>query len=102
VYGCNILQKQGVRDKVMLDVTRHHHENLTGEGYPDRLTAEQIPQFIRISTISDVFDALTTRRPYKDALSSFEALKLMKNEMEEDLDQELFQAFVEMMGAPGQ
>lgn len=102
VYGCNILQKQGVRDKLMLDVTRHHHENLAGKGYPDRLTAEQIPQFIRISTISDVFDALTTRRPYKDALSSFEALKLMKEEMEEDLDQELFQAFVEMMGAPGE
>jgi putative nucleotidyltransferase with HDIG domain len=101
VYGYNILTEQGVRDDVLLDVTRHHHEKLTGTGYPDGLKGLEISVFARISAVADTFDALTTRRVYKDALASFEALKLMKTEMAAELDAGVFQNFVGMLGHPG-
>ena len=98
VHGYDLLRSQGVRDDVMLDVTRHHHEKLTGKGYPDNLPGVEISMFARMSTISDIFDALTTRRSYKDAMTSFDALRLMKKEMAQDLDHDLFETFVAMMG----
>ncbi len=100
IFGHAILQHQGVKNTVMLDVARHHHEKLNGNGYPDALSAEAISEFVRISTIADIFDALTTRRPYKDALTSFAALKLMRQEMQDDLDMRLFHRFVAMLGNP--
>jgi len=100
VYGCDILQGHGVTDDIVLDVTRHHHEKLSGTGYPDGLKGDAVSTFVRISTIADIFDALTTRRPYKDAMPSFPALSLMKDEMLGDLDPALFRRFVVMVGSP--
>jgi len=51
-------------------VARHHHERWDGRGYPDGLRGEAIPLAARIVSVADVFDALTSRRPYKDAWSS--------------------------------
>ena len=100
VYGCEILQGHGVTDEIVLDVTRHHHEKLSGTGYPDGLEGDAISEFVRISTIADIFDALTTRRPYKDAMPSFPALSLMKREMVGEIDSGLFGRFVMMVGNP--
>jgi putative two-component system response regulator len=50
-------------------IVRHHHERLDGSGYPDGLRGDQIPLLARIMSVVDVFDALTTERPYKPALS---------------------------------
>ncbi len=102
VYSDEILHEQGVTDALTLEVARHHHEKLTGRGYPDGLTPMDIPKCVRIATIADIFDALTTRRSYKDAMSSFSALTLMKNEMAEELDGELFREFVLMVGHPSE
>ena len=96
-YGVEILSEQGVTNEMTLDVVQHHHEKLTGAGYPDGLFFDEIPFYVRIATIADIFDALTTRRPYKEALKSFPALSLMKQEMSEELDQELFSAMVKLM-----
>jgi putative nucleotidyltransferase with HDIG domain len=98
VYGCEILETHKVNDEIVLDVTRHHHEKLTGAGYPDGLRGGQISQYVRCATISDIFDALTTKRAYKDALKSYPALKLIKEEMAAELDPVLFQRFVLMVG----
>ncbi|HPO14134.1 MAG TPA: HD-GYP domain-containing protein [Candidatus Hydrogenedentes bacterium] len=100
VFGENILRQHKVDTPAILDVVRHHHEKRTGKGYPDGLPEEKLSEFVRISTIADIFDALTTRRPYKDAMGTFDALKLMKDIMAEELDQRLFQTFVGMMGNP--
>jgi len=102
VYGYTILKRQGIKDTVVLDVTRHHHEKLDGRGYPDGLRDEEITPCARISAIADIFDALTTRRSYKDAIGSFAALKLMKGETAEQLDAEIFGTFVRMMGGAGE
>ncbi len=97
-FGVEILTKEGVTDPVMIDVTLHHHEKLTGKGYPESLEAEQISPLARICAIADIFDALTTRRSYKNAHSSFDSLKLMVNEMKDELDPDLLRTFVKMIG----
>ena len=65
----------------VLPVIRHHHEKLDGTGYPDGLKGEQIPLTARIMTTVDVYDALTTDRPYRKALSMEEALGTMREEV---------------------
>jgi HD-GYP domain-containing protein (c-di-GMP phosphodiesterase class II) len=99
VYGYELLKDHGVFTDLALDVTRHHHEKMRGGGYPDDLNSKKIDPLVRASTIADIFDALTTRRPYKKALDSFSALELMRDEMAADLDPELFRIFVELMGS---
>lgn len=100
VYGDEILQSQGVTNAVILDVTRHHHEKLNGKGYPDGLKGDEISKWARICTIADIFDALTTRRSYKEAMNSFPGLQFMREHMSDELDQEYFRAFVGLMGRP--
>ena len=52
-----------------LPIVRHHHERIDGSGYPDGLSGADLPLAVRIVTVSDIFDALTTKRVYRDALS---------------------------------
>jgi len=65
----------------ILPVIRHHHERMDGSGYPDGLRGEQIPVQARILQIADIYDALTTDRPYRMALSSEEALQILEYEV---------------------
>jgi putative two-component system response regulator len=67
--------------RMVLPIIRHHHERLDGSGYPDGLKGEQIPVRARVLQIVDVYDALTTERPYKRAMSSEQALQTMEEEI---------------------
>jgi putative two-component system response regulator len=64
-----------------LDIVDHHHERMDGSGYPDGLAGESIPITARITSVADVFDALTTARVYRGALSRVEALDIMTTEV---------------------
>jgi putative two-component system response regulator len=66
--------------RLVLPIIRHHHEKLDGSGYPDGLKGDDIPLTARILQITDVFDALTTDRPYRAALSAEVALQMMREE----------------------
>ena len=66
----------------VLPVIRHHHERMDGSGYPDGLRGEDIPLKARILQIADIYDALTTDRPYRGALPPEEALQTLFNEAE--------------------
>jgi len=94
--GYDIALKMGVTDKRILAGIRSHHEKLEGGGYPDGLKDKQISLFPRIIAVCDVFDALTTKRSYKDAMTSFEAIGIMKNQMKGHLDPRLIAALVKM------
>lgn len=63
-----------------MDITMYHHEMWVGGGYPKGLKGAEIPLSARIVTITDVYDALTSKRPYKEAFSHDKAIKIMKEE----------------------
>jgi putative two-component system response regulator len=65
----------------VLPIIRHHHEKQDGSGYPDGLKGEQIPLTARILQITDIYDALTTDRPYRKALPPEEAFAIMREEV---------------------
>ena len=71
-----------------------HHERWDGSGYPDGLKGEEIPLEARIVALVDVFDALTTHRPYRPALSEKEALTLIQNGVGTHFDPRVYAAFV--------
>jgi HD-GYP domain-containing protein (c-di-GMP phosphodiesterase class II) len=75
-----------------------HHEREDGSGYPYHLRGDEIHLYGRICSISDVFDALTSERPYKVKLPSFEALQLMKKEMLHHFHKDIFDTFVLLFG----
>jgi putative two-component system response regulator len=78
----------------VLPIIRHHHEKLDGTGYPDGLRGEAIPITAGVLQIVDVYDALTTVRPYKPAFSITDALQTMKQEVARGWwDPQLFDAF---------
>ena len=65
----------------VLPIIRHHHERMDGSGYPDGLKDFEIPLTARILQIVDIYDALTNARPYRKALEPFEALNIMRAEV---------------------
>ncbi|MCU1220681.1 MAG: Two-component response regulator [Candidatus Angelobacter sp.] len=84
--------------RLVLPIIRHHHEKLNGTGYPDGLKGDQIPLTARILQVVDVFDALTTLRPYKRALSVPEALEIMDEEVKKGWwDPDIFCQFQELV-----
>jgi HD-GYP domain-containing protein (c-di-GMP phosphodiesterase class II) len=76
-----------------LEVVQHHHEKFDGTGYPAGLRADQIPIAARIFAIVDVFDALTTRRPYKEPASLAESMALLEAGRGTSFDPTLLDAF---------
>lgn len=99
--GHEIALKLGIEDERILSGIRHHHEKMDGGGYPDNLKGDQISQFARIIGTCDVFDALSTKRSYKDPMSSFESLRLMKQQMVGHLDMSMVDAFIRMLQKQG-
>lgn len=67
--------------RAVLPIIRHHHERWDGSGYPDGLSGEAIPLLARVLQIADVFDALTTTRPYRKALTHQEAWSILQEEV---------------------
>lgn len=86
----------------VLPIIRHHHEKLDGTGYPDGLYGESVPITARVLQIVDVFDALTTARPYKPALASAIALETMKQEVDKGWwDPDIFREFAMLLRDQG-
>ncbi|HEX7361167.1 MAG TPA: HD domain-containing phosphohydrolase [Bryobacteraceae bacterium] len=82
----------------VLPIIRHHHERWDGSGYPDGLKDEQIPLLARILQIADIFDALTTARPYKPALSTDESLSILRAEVQKGWrDPKLVELFADVL-----
>jgi putative two-component system response regulator len=65
----------------VLPIIRHHHEKQDGSGYPDGLKGDQIPLTARILQVTDIYDALSTDRPYRKALPAEKAFAIMRDEV---------------------
>jgi HD-GYP domain-containing protein (c-di-GMP phosphodiesterase class II) len=78
-------------------IVRHHHERHDGSGYPDGLATESIPLGARIIAVADVYDALTSERPYRPALAHAVALGRLTAEAGRTLDARLTRLFTEMV-----
>ncbi len=84
----------------VVPIIRHHHERWDGSGYPDGLVGNQIPYLAQIFQLIDIYDALTSERPYKRAFSPEESLQLMAEETAKGWrSPELMKLFVEFIGA---
>jgi response regulator RpfG family c-di-GMP phosphodiesterase len=77
-----------------LEIVRSHHERWDGTGYPDGLKENAIPLAARIFSIVDVFDALISKRPYKQALSKNEALFIVQSQRGHQFDPNLVDHFI--------
>ena len=94
VVGWETLKSQGVKDDLVQQVVLRHHERLDGNGYPGGLSGGQISEAVRVAGIVDVYDALTTDRPYRTAMSHKVAVGIMREEMVPDhLDGDFLAAF---------
>lgn len=94
--GYKILKQAGELSEECRYIVMQHHERADGSGYPRHLQGEEIHLYGRICCIADVFDALTAERSYKKGLSTFDALMVMKQEMMNHFDLDLFANFVNL------
>jgi putative two-component system response regulator len=76
------------------EVALSHHEKWDGSGYPNGLAGEAIPDTARVVAIADVFDALTTRRPYKNPWPVEEAFKTLETDAGSHFDPQMVDAFM--------
>ncbi len=95
--GGAILRQSGAVDALVLDVCLHHHEKVDGTGYPHRLKGEQISLFAQMGAVCDVYDAVTSNRPYNRGWDPAEAIQRMST-WTGHFDQRVFQAFVKSVG----
>ncbi|MFC1509159.1 HD-GYP domain-containing protein [Candidatus Omnitrophota bacterium] len=96
--GCNLLKKQKELTRETEIIISQHHERFNGNGYPKGLSGGKIHLYAKICALADVFDALTSHRPYRQQYSSFVALKIMKDELQKSYDPKLFNLFVKLFG----
>lgn len=94
--GYTIGRRLGMTNQKVLDGIRHHHEKMDGTGYPNGLAGTGIPLYARIIGLCDIFDALTSKRSYKEAMTTFEAIKLIKVQMSKHVDIQLLNSMLLM------
>ena len=102
-YGANIIKKTiySVENKeysdVAFNIAKYHHERYDGKGYPEGLKGEDIPLEARIMSLADVYDALISKRPYKEAFPKEKAIEIMREGIGTQFDPELAPIFLEIV-----
>ncbi len=94
VYGERYLRDLNF-PKAVRDIVRHHHERIDGNGYPDGLKGNEIHMLVQIVAVADVFDALTTDRPYRKAITKARALKYLEEKGDQLISKGLLTRFIE-------
>ena len=92
IYSYEMLGNQF--DDAVRDAARHHHEKLNGEGYPDGLKGDEISLFTRITSLSDIYDAMVSKRSYKEANLPFGVFDMLYRDEFKSLDRKLVMTFL--------
>lgn len=92
-----LLEATGIGE-IALDVCLHHHEKMDGTGYPKGLVGDEISLYAKMGAVCDVYDAITSNRPYKQGWCPAESLKKMSEWSKGHFDPAVFQAFVKSIG----
>lgn len=95
--GYEALKEGNAVPEAALEVCLHHHEKMDGSGYPHKLAGEQISVLSRMGAVCDVYDAITSNRPYKNAWDAAGSLQRM-SQWQGHFDPQIFQAFVKCVG----
>ena len=98
VEGYHMLKEGAGVPEAVMDACLHHHEKMDGTGYPDKLKGESISVIARMAAICDVYDAVTSDRPYKRGWDPAESIKRMAEWTNDHFDARIFQAFVKSIG----
>jgi len=93
LWGADVARQAQMSD-VIVNIILYHHEKFNGKGYPSAIMGEQIPVEARIVAVADVFDALTTDRPYRAGFSNEKALEIISSLKGESLDPEIVNLFL--------
>jgi HD-GYP domain-containing protein (c-di-GMP phosphodiesterase class II) len=96
--GWEMLKKSNSVGEVPLDICLHHHERMDGNGYPDKLSGAALSTHARMGAVCDVYDAITSDRPYKIGWAPGESVKLMAKWCNGQFDEAIFQQFVKTVG----
>ena len=96
--GAKLLQSSESIDDIALDVALHHHEKTDGSGYPEGLKDNEISLYAKMGAVCDVYDAITSNRPYKAGWDPAESLRRMAEWANGHFDPTVFQAFVKSLG----
>lgn len=98
VAGHRLLVESKSASAVVLDVCLHHHEKVDGSGYPDQLVGNAISLFAKMGAVCDVYDAITSNRPYKAGWDPAESIRKMTEWSKDHFDERVFQAFIKSIG----
>ena len=102
-FGAKVIQNsmRNVDDEnyinVAVNIAKYHHERYDGTGYPEGLKGEDIPLEARIMSLADVYDALVSKRPYKEAFPKEKAISIMQEGIGTQFDPELAPIFIEIV-----
>ncbi len=96
--GWQILRNSSIASEIPLDICLHHHERVDGGGYPEKISGDALTLYARMGAVCDVYDAITSDRPYKSGWAPAESIKRMAEWRVGQFDDTVFQAFVKTVG----
>lgn len=96
-YGYSILKQNGIRNFTILSAVLLHHEKLDGSGYPKGFHGNKIPSLAQIIGVIDIFNALVSKRTFRESYTSYDALMIMKHEMDHQIDHRIVDLLITML-----
>ena len=97
-YAARLMQECGEYDPRVIEIVRHHHERIDGSGYPSGLRGHEVPQYAQVVAIADIYESITTDKPYKKALPPSTALTRLHRRAGTHFDKQLVESFIRCVG----
>lgn len=97
-YAAKLMADARIHDPRVIEIVKHHHERMDGSGYPDALRGNEIPDYVQLVAIADVYEAMTTPKPYEPALSASVALTRLHKRSDRHFSRQLVEAFIRNIG----